>query len=94
MGWGEYRSPHPIFNSNLRKFFMKSTISFQEVIEYVEALSREEQELLLEIFEKRIIEKRRSEISNNAAQTLASIEAGTAKRGTLANLRADLIGEE
>ncbi|MBW4577646.1 MAG: hypothetical protein KME08_20635 [Aphanothece sp. CMT-3BRIN-NPC111] len=72
---------------------MKSTISFQEVIEYVEALSREEQELLLEIIEKRRIEKRRSEISKKAAETLASVEAGTAKRSTIANLRADLTGE-
>ena len=66
----------------------------QTVIEYVEALSTEEQDLLVELIQKRRIEQRRKEIFSNAAQTLEAIRTGTAKRGTLANLRADLLSNE
>jgi hypothetical protein len=73
---------------------MSKPVSLQTVIEYVEALSTEEQDLLLELIQKRRIEQRRKEIARNAAQTLEAIRTGTAKRGTLANLRADLLSDE
>lgn len=63
---------------------------FQTVIEYVEELSEEEQNLLFELIQKRRIEKRRTEIANNATETLVALKAGTAKRGTIADLKADL----
>jgi hypothetical protein len=69
---------------------MSKPVSLQTVIEYVEALSTEEQDLLLELIYKRRVEQRRKEIFSNAAQTLEAIRTGTAKRGTLADLRADL----
>jgi hypothetical protein len=43
---------------------------------------------------KRRVEQRRKEIFSNAAQTLEAIKIGTAKRGTLANLRADLLSDQ
>ena len=73
---------------------MSKPVSLQTVIEYVEALSTEEQDLLLELIYKRRVEQRRKEIASNAAQTLEAIRTGTAKRGTLANLRADLLSDE
>ncbi|GAX34997.1 hypothetical protein [Nodularia sp. NIES-3585] len=73
---------------------MSNTISFQEIIGYVEALSQEDQDLLLELIQKRRVEKRRAEIANHAAQTLAAIDAGTAKKGTVGDLWADLTGDE
>lgn len=73
---------------------MSEYVSFQTVIEYVEALSTEEQDLLVELLHKRRIEQRRQEIAQNAAQTLAALKAGKAKRGTRADLRADLMSEE
>jgi hypothetical protein len=69
---------------------MSKPVSLQTVIEYVEALSTEDQDLLLELVYKRRVEQRRKEIFSNAAQTLEAIRTGTAKRGTLANLRADV----
>ncbi|MFN7502442.1 MAG: hypothetical protein ACK5QV_16640 [Dolichospermum sp.] len=42
---------------------MNKTISFQEVIEYVENLSQEDQDFLVELIKKRKIEKRRLEIA-------------------------------
>ncbi|MBW4495050.1 MAG: hypothetical protein KME26_18585 [Oscillatoria princeps RMCB-10] len=73
---------------------MSDRVSFQSVVECVEALSTEEQDLLFELIEKRRIERRRMEIAKNAAETLAASHAGTAKRGTLADLRADLLDQE
>ncbi|MBD2775900.1 hypothetical protein [Iningainema tapete] len=73
---------------------MNKPVSLQTVIEYVENLSIEDQDLLLELIHKRRVEKRRQEIARNAEQTLEAIKKGTAKRGTIADLRADLLNEE
>lgn len=73
---------------------MSNSITFQTLIEYVEELSLEEQDLLIELIQKRRIEKRRTEIAENANQTLTALKSGTAKRGTLADLKADLLSEE
>ncbi|MBW4689171.1 MAG: hypothetical protein KME40_29785 [Komarekiella atlantica HA4396-MV6] len=73
---------------------MNKAIPFQTVVEYVEALSTEDQDLLLELIQKRRVEKRRQEIANNAAQTLEAIKTGKAKRGSVADLRADLLSQE
>lgn len=73
---------------------MSNSITFQTLIEYVEELSLEDQHLLIELIQKRRIEKQRAEIAENANQTLASLKSGTAKRGTLADLKADLLSEE
>jgi len=73
---------------------MSNAIALQTVIEYVEALSPEDQDLLIELIHKRRIEKRRAEIAENAAQTLAALKAGTTKRGTLTDLKAYLLSEE
>ena len=73
---------------------MNNVVPFQTVIEYVEALSTEEQDLLLELIYKRRVEQRRREIAKNAAQTLEAVKTGKAKHGTLADLRADLLSQE
>jgi len=52
---------------------MNKLVPFQTVVEYVEALSTEEQDLLLELIQKRRVEKLRQEIANNAAQTMEAI---------------------
>ncbi|NEQ21316.1 MAG: hypothetical protein F6K28_19250 [Microcoleus sp. SIO2G3] len=73
---------------------MNNVVPFQTVIEYVKALSTEEQDLLLELIYKRRVEQRRREIAKNAAQTLEALKTGKAKHGTLADLRADLLSQE
>ncbi len=73
---------------------MDDPVSFQTVIEYVEALSLEDQDLLLELVHKRRVEQRRREMGRNAVQTLEALKTGKAKRGTLAELRADLLAQE
>lgn len=73
---------------------MSDPISFQKVIEYVEGLSPQDQELLLELIQRRRVEQRRTEIARNAALTLEALVAGKAKRGTIADLRSDLLDQE
>ncbi|MEM8780271.1 MAG: hypothetical protein AAGF26_15655 [Cyanobacteria bacterium P01_G01_bin.49] len=73
---------------------MSDAVSIQQVIEDFETLPTEDQDFLLELIHKRRIEKKRTEIARNATQTLTAIETGKAKRGTLADLRADLLEEE
>lgn len=71
-----------------------SIASFQELIDSIEQLSLEEQNHLFELIQKRRIEKRRSEIASHAQATFKAVEIGTAKRGTIQDLRADLLGDE
>ncbi|MGL5806458.1 MAG: hypothetical protein ACRC2R_21175 [Xenococcaceae cyanobacterium] len=73
---------------------MSNAASIQQVIEDFETLSLEDRDFLLELIQKRRIERRRTEIAQNATQTLTAIKTGQAKRGTLADLRADLLEEE
>ncbi len=73
---------------------MSNSVPLQTVIEYVEALSPEDQDLLLELIYNRRVEQRRREIARNAVQTLETLKTGKAKRGTLAELRADLLSQE
>ena len=73
---------------------MNQGISFQEALEKVESLSIEDQDLLFELIKKRRIEARREEIAKNKQDTLNSLRNGTAKKGNLAQLKADLLAEE
>ena len=69
-------------------------IPFQRVLEYVEALSSEEQDLLISLIQNRMIEKRREEIADNVSHTLEAWRQGKASQGSLEDLKADLQEEE
>lgn len=73
---------------------MKNIASFQELIDSLEELSLEEQNYLFELIQKRRIEKRRSEIAQNAKATFKAIEAKTSRQGSFQELKADLLGDE
>jgi hypothetical protein len=73
---------------------MANPVLFHELVEYVDELSTDDQEMLFELIRKRRIEKRRAEIAENAAQTLAAVRAGTAKSGSVEDLKADLLRED
>lgn len=70
-----------------------SVKSFQDIIESIENLSVDEQEYLFNLIKKRRIEKRRLEIAENAKATLDSLKQGTAKKGSINDLIADLLDE-
>lgn len=69
-------------------------VSFQEIIDSLDLLSLEEQNYLFELIQKRRIQKRRSDIANNAQTTLKALKIGTARRGNFNDLKADLLGNE
>jgi dGTP triphosphohydrolase len=52
---------------------------YQEIINSIESLSIDEQDELFELIRRRRIEQWRAEIADNARQTMAAVEKGTAK---------------
>jgi len=73
---------------------MTHSVLFHELVEYVDELSTDDQEMLFDLIRKRRIEKRRSEIAENAAQTLAAVRAGTAKSGSVKDLMLDVLNDD
>lgn len=73
---------------------MHPAMPFHDLVEYVDALPADDQALLFELIQKRQIEKRRLEIAQNAAETLNAVRAGTAKRGSVAALLADVLNSD
>ncbi len=67
--------------------------SFQEILDSIENLSIDDQDYLFELIKKRRIEKRRLEIAAHAKATLESLKQGTAKKGTVDDLIADLLDD-
>lgn len=68
--------------------------SLQAAIESIEALSEEEQDLVFDLIQKRRVESRRKEIAQSAVDTMIAVENGTAKRGTAAEIMADIFGDD
>ena len=62
---------------------METVLPFGEVLEAVDKLSLEEQETLIEIIRRRIVERRRAEIASNAATTLQAVREGRARYGLI-----------
>jgi hypothetical protein len=79
---------------------MNKTSTLQTAIEAVEALSQEDQDFLFDLIRKRritpsqAIQQRREEIRQNGIATMEAVKNGTAKRGTAAELIADILGDE
>ena len=66
----------------------------QEALEFVEALSTEEQEALIELIQHRLVELRRAEICQNAKETLKSIQEGGASYGSSEDLKRELMSDQ
>ncbi|GAA6622636.1 hypothetical protein [Scytonema sp. NUACC26] len=73
---------------------MSQSPTLQAIIEFVEALSQDEQDVLFDLIYKRRIAKRRQEIAQNAKATMQAVSNGTAQRGTAAELMANIFGDE
>jgi hypothetical protein len=69
-------------------------MTLQEIIDQVESLSIEDQDQLFELIRKRRIENRRAEILANAQEVMQAFKNGIAKRGSVDDLIADLIGDD
>lgn len=66
---------------------------FQRAIDVVETLPLEDQETLIDLIRRRLIERRRTEIAHHATETLQAVREGRAQYGTVKDLRRDLLAE-
>ena len=68
------------------------SLGFQDLIDAVESLPLEDRSLLVEIVNKRIIEKRRAELESEVMASKDAFRQGNVKRGTVEDLMKDLAG--
>jgi hypothetical protein len=66
------------------------TLDFNQVLDNVDALSWDEQEMLIEIIRKRLIEAKREQIAANIAQAKLDYESGNVFRGSVDEIMAEL----
>ena len=65
----------------------------QQALEVVERLPPEDQQTLIDLIQRRLVEWRRAEIAGNAAATLQAVREGRARYGSFEDLKQDLLGE-
>lgn len=73
-----------IFVSNINSKRIKQLSNLDKVLEVAMTLPLEQQEMLVQILKKRIIESRRDEIASDAAASITEFQAGTLKVQTAA----------
>jgi hypothetical protein len=66
------------------------SMSFQDLIDAVESLPLDDQSMLVELINKRIIEKRRAELVREVEEARDAFRKGEVKRGTVEDLMKDL----
>ena len=66
---------------------------FQNALDTIEALSPEEQQTVIDLIQRRLTEQRRLEIARNAETTLQAVREGRANRGSVEELKTDLLAE-
>lgn len=66
------------------------SLSFQDLIDAVESLPLDDQSMLVELINKRIIEKRRAELVAEIGEAREAFRKGEVKRGTVEDLMKDL----
>ena len=69
-------------------------LTFNEVLESIEALSLERQQVLVQIVQQRLRERRREEIRQNAEAARKQFAAGQLPRGTVEDLLHDLLAPD
>ena len=67
-----------------------TTTPFQEALDYVDRLPLGDQEALVEIVRKRLVDKRRHEMAASARSTLQAFREARASYGTVEDLRREL----
>ena len=70
---------------------MKGALAFGEVLEVVDGLSREEQEALIEIVRRRVIDQRREELAEEIRDAQSEFQAGRCQPVTPAELMAEIL---
>lgn len=70
---------------------MGKTLSFHEVLETVQRLSLGDQEALMEVVRRRIIEQRRAELARDIREAQEEFQAGKVRRATPDELKRELL---
>ena len=71
----------------------KEVSLLQQALDIVESLPPDEQETLIDLIRRRLVERRRAEIARNAEETLQAVRDGRAQYGSVEDLQRDLLGE-
>ncbi|MCL1464980.1 hypothetical protein [Argonema galeatum] len=66
------------------------TSTFQQAIDFIEALSLEDQEILIDIIQKRIKEQKRRQLLQDIAEVESEYAEGKVKFGTVDDFLAEL----
>jgi len=66
------------------------TVPINRIVEDFNRLTLNDKEYAVDIFQKQLIDAKRDAISKRAKEAMSSLKKGTAKRGTMADLRRDL----
>jgi hypothetical protein len=69
-------------------------LALQQALEAADHLPIEDQETLIELLQRRFVEKRRREIARNAKETIRAVKEGRAKYGYIEDLKKDLMGKQ
>lgn len=69
---------------------IKKILTLQEALDVIEALDPEEQAILIDIISKRLSQQPRHELLKEIAQARSSYQQGNIKRGSVADLMAEL----
>jgi hypothetical protein len=69
-------------------------MTIQDIVRSIEQLSLEDQEELFEVMRQGRIRQQEAEILASRAELKQAIADGTAKRGTVQDLAADLLGDD
>lgn len=69
-------------------------MTLQEIISSINSLPTEDQEHLFEFLRQQRIENRQQEILANAQEVMQAFKNGTAKRGSVDDLIADLLEDD
>lgn len=64
---------------------------FQKIIETVEALPLDEQAILIEIIQKRLIQQRRVDIVAEVAEARQAYRTGDVRRGNVTDMMGEII---
>ena len=69
---------------------MDTRLSFDELLDTIDQLPIDQQETLVEVIQRRLIDLRRQEIAKHAAEARKLYSAGKLPKGTVEELMADL----
>ena len=65
----------------------------EQVLDIAAEMTLEEQETLVDLLQRRLIDVRRADIARNAAATLQAVREGHARYGSVEDLKHDLLDE-